>query len=67
MNIEKITKDPRIQLRAIMEVYELSAEDVAYLVKSSKNTVNMWRAKNDRTIPAGSLELLKMKLKESQA
>jgi len=54
----------RIKLRSIMELYELTSEDVAKLLGVSKHTVNMWRSVSSKMMPDNMLDLLNYKIAE---
>lgn len=50
------------RLRALMDQYDLSPQDVADLLHRSYQTVLIWRSVNQQTIPDNMLDLLEMKL-----
>ncbi len=54
--------DRTAELDRLMRAHQLTARQVGRLVNRQPHTVRNWRSSRDRTIPAHTLELLRLKL-----
>lgn len=64
----QVVKHPRtVKLHTLMREHQLDAPQVAKKLNRSIKTVHCWRSQSPAPIPAALLELLELKLKNSEA
>ena len=57
----------RIKLRSIMELYELTPNDVSAMLLVSVSSVNMWRSISSNRMPDNMMILLNYKIEEMRS